>query len=250
MPNYKLKNRSGEKNESEVVFPFVRGTGKKIEFLATGFFIYPNIFVTAKHVFNNETIDWNYPVYPLNFRDGYYYDDRRITHLYKHPTSDICIGQLQHGKHKKTGEKIIDPVLGICIEELVVGSKIATHAYPESTQTPQNGIMDFNHHYYSGEITKHYPAGRDKSLISWPCYETNMLVMAGASGGPVFNLKNRRVTAVNSTGFSFHEEGQNVSYITPISHVLDIKIPDAELFNTKGDFTVKELLTACNCLQN
>jgi V8-like Glu-specific endopeptidase len=248
MPQYKLRNSVGEKNESEVVFPLVQGIGKNLRYIATGFFIYYNIFVTAKHVFDEEDIFGNNPVYPFNFRDGRYYDGRRITHLYKHPTSDICIGQLQHGKHRETGKNIRDQVLKICKEGLVVGSKITTYAYPESSITPLNGTMDFISHFYSGKITKHYPTGRDKSLISWPCYETNMLVKSGASGGPVFNLKTGRVAAVNSTGFDFYEEGQNVSHITPISQVLDIEIPDAELFDTAGKFTVRELLLACNCI--
>ena len=53
---------------------------------------------------------------------------------------------------------------------------------------------------------------------------------SGASGGPVFNQG--RVVAINCRAWDFLDEGDNLSYLTPIGYLLEMEI---DLFMLPAD---------------
>jgi hypothetical protein len=92
--------------------------------------------------------------------------------------------------------------------DIPVGTEIWTVAFP-LTKVPrlENGgfNVDLQSVMYRGRITKHYPEGRDRVMLPGPCYETDMEIKGGSSGGPVFiSGSSGFVFGVNSTGMEPH----------------------------------------------
>lgn len=81
--------------------------------------------------------------------------------------------------------------------------------YPEVPIFP---LITFEGSWSEGTVTNYHEQGF--SLLKNKCFETNMKIESGASGGPV--LINDIVVGVNSTGYDFHEEEVPLSFITPI----------------------------------
>ncbi len=102
-------------------------------------------------------------------------------------------------------------------ESIQPGTKIWTIAYPLATihqSQPDQVHIHAKSDVFTGSITKHYPDRRDRGLLSWPCYETDMEVKAGASGGPVFIAGSGGVVfGVNCTGTEPH----SVSHVTSLA---------------------------------
>ena len=63
-----------------------------------------------------------------------------------------------------------------------------------------------------------------------------MQIKSGASGGPV--LRGVGIIGVNSRGFEFAEQGDDLSWITPISEIFDLEVRDSD----GRTFTVLELM--------
>jgi len=110
------------------------------------------------------------------------------------------------------------------IEDITVGTKIWTVAYPLATiQQPQVGHVHVHAQSdsFTGSITKHYPERKDRGLLSWPCYETDMEIKAGASGGPVFTSGSGGVVfGVNCTGTDPH----SVSHVTSLAPLASLRL--------------------------
>jgi hypothetical protein len=103
------------------------------------------------------------------------------------------------------------------------GTHVMTYAYPryENIRNEGTQILNLMPDYYQGTIVEYLPTGRDRVLLAGPCYRTNIEILHGASGGPVFS-KGGAVFALNSTGW----DGTNDSYISSINGILDLAIDD------------------------
>ncbi len=105
----------------------------------------------------------------------------------------------------------------------VVGTGIWTVAYPLATvnSLEDGGVNVYSKSdMFSGRITKYYPEGRDRGLLSWPCYETDMEVKSGASGDPVcISGSSGVVFAVNCTGTTPHSVS-HVSSLVPLVSIV------------------------------
>jgi len=92
--------------------------------------------------------------------------------------------------------------------DISVGTEIWTVAFPLTIVSRlENGgfNVDLQSDMYRGRITKHYPEGRDRVMLPGPCYETDMEIKGGSSGGPVFiSGSSGFVFGVNSTGMEPH----------------------------------------------
>lgn len=103
------------------------------------------------------------------------------------------------------------------VEPVSIGTRIYTIAYPLATViSKEGGNVDIHAQsdVFEGRITAHYPAGRDRGLLSWPCYETDMEIKGGASGGPVLVSGSKGVVfGVNCTGTEPH----SVSHVTSLA---------------------------------
>lgn len=105
----------------------------------------------------------------------------------------------------------------VYVDDVPVGTKIWTVAYPKTTiDHIKSGSININYisEAYEGTITKHHPEYRDRGLLSWPCYETDMEILGGASGGPVFISGSKgTIFALNCTGTTPH----SFSHVTSIA---------------------------------
>lgn len=99
-------------------------------------------------------------------------------------------------------------------------------------QIKQEGIFPCDK--YMGQIVEYYPDGT--FLLKSPCYQTNMEIKSGASGGPV--LRENKIIGVNSTSFGTSEEEEPISFITPIHFLYDLKLRDSDGVET----SVRELM--------
>lgn len=102
------------------------------------------------------------------------------------------------------------------------GTKIWTVAYPLATiDQPQPGQVNVRakSDFFFGSVTKHYPERRDRGMLSWPCYETDMEIKPGASGGPVFIAGSAGVVfGINCTDTEPHHVSHVTSLAPLVSH--------------------------------
>lgn len=229
---YSFANISGKsENGMEAVFPFL--TGNKTEgfkFLATGSFIHPfGGFVTAAHVLLEKDGSLVDPLIAIHLDIN---GNPMVRHFSKENygidnKSDIAFGLLSHPINIDTSERVQNPFFIMSASKISVNDPIKTCAYPLSKIENIDGeqIGEFKLDWFDGVIKEAHPKGRDKSVLPGACYRTNMHIMSGASGGPVFNKKGLLI-GVNSTGIDLEENdsGEPLSYITPIDEILGLAI--------------------------
>lgn len=94
---------------------------------------------------------------------------------------------------------------------------------------PKNFISDYD----AGEIIEHLPGGTP--MLRNSCYQTNLSVRGGASGGPVIDQKTGHVIGINSTSFNLSEPPE-ISFISDIREIF--KIPIVEELCKLGQLSV------------
>jgi S1-C subfamily serine protease len=90
-----------------------------------------------------------------------------------------------------------------------VGSRIAAFGYPRSSVTmkePSHFVAQTDARTASGTVTKVHEQYRDKSMLKFPCFETNARFDPGMSGGPVLNEQGH-VCGIIGTGLDAPPEG-------------------------------------------
>jgi hypothetical protein len=213
----------------ETVFPIVtyNPKTKRWKCLGTGFFINPvGAFITAKHLFmdreNNNLEPTLMGIHNINNEE---YHVRPVKQLIAHKDSDFMIGML--GKRRIASKDVQPELSKFCVldfEPLKNGDEIYTYAFPntsredfddESTEFAFTGI--FSH----GKIIDFHEDG--SPVVRNRCFQTNMKIESGASGGPVF--KKGFIVGVNSSSFTLSEdEEEPISFITPIDYILDLTV--------------------------
>ena len=212
------------------VFPIIKALyyndGTEIhKLVGTGFFLNSKgLFFSARHVFEgrDSVLDLEdakslavYCVHSVHIKGkpvARYID---LTSLKIRNDTDIAAGYVEMNQFGKGDSSITEEEIRntayfnyATVKDIPIGTEIWTVAYPLAVV---NTLKDGGVHIYSksdmykGKITKHYPVRRDSCLITWPCYETDMEIKGGASGGPVFISGSGGVAfAVNCTGTDPH----------------------------------------------
>lgn len=135
----------------------------------------------------------------------------------------------------------------LTLDEPPIGSRVHTHSFLAPTQDfsgeRNRGISTFEFKgegYISdsqlrfdvgymarvgfGTVKEWFPEGRDKVMLPFPCFQSDMPVYGANSGGPVFDEKGR-VCAINCTSY----EGADMSFHVPLKGALELWAREIEL---------------------
>ena len=124
-------------------------------------------------------------------------------------------------QHNTTGQPLLNKLLRLSTAPPPIGEVVATYAYPKTSilhGIPQQVHLEPT--FFKGRLVESFPNGRDRTLLPGACFRTSLVIHGGASGGPVVG-QNGRAFAVNSTGL----ENDFVSFVSPVSDVLDLSLP-------------------------
>lgn len=88
----------------------------------------------------------------------------------------------------------------------------------------KNNVSIFRCDRFDGKIIEHLP--ESTAWVKDECFQTNMLIKSGASGGPV--LRGNHIIGVNSSSIGIADVEEPISFITPISKVLDLTLKDSD----------------------
>ena len=213
-----------------MIFPIIKalyypdGT-ETHKLIGTGFFLDESgMFLSARHVFQGDgsALDLEdangfalYCAHAVNLERKFVLRHIDVESIKTRNDSDIAAGKVELNQFGRPNEAITKKEMEqtshlnfVSSEDVKEGTKIFTVAHPltkvEHTK-PGHVNINIESQAYEGTVTKHYPEKRDSGLLSWPCYETDMEIKGGASGGPVFISGSSGVVfAVNCTGTDPH----------------------------------------------
>lgn len=223
------------------VFPIIKALyysdGTEIhKLVGTGFFFNSNgLFFSARHVFQGResALDLEgakgfavYCVHSVHISRKMVVRYIDVTSIKTRNDTDIAAGFVEMNQFGKGDDSITEEELRntahfnyATTKEIPIGTRIWTVAYPLATvsRLEDGGVNVYSKSdMFSGKITKYYPERRDRGLLSWPCYETDMEIKSGASGGPVFISGSSGVVfTVNCTGTDPHSVS-HVSSLVPL----------------------------------
>lgn len=223
-----------------MVFPIIKalyyGDGTEVhKMVGTGFFLdSTGLFLTARHVFRDRgsALDLEdatgfavYCVHSVDLSRKMVARHIDVSSIKMHSETDIAAGRVEMNQFGRANESITEDELKrtahvnhMTSTDVGVGTRIWTVAYPLATINYRPGHVDIHAQSdaFEGRITKHYPNGRDQGFLRWPCYETDMEIKMGASGGPVFLSGSSGVVfGVNCTGMDPHTVS-HVSSLVPL----------------------------------
>lgn len=209
-----------------MVFPIIKvlyysNGSEKHKIIGTGFFLdFNGLFISARHVFIGEgsALDLEdangysvYCVHSINLSRRIVARRIDVSSIRFRNDTDIASGYVERNQFGKGDNSITDDELtnnahfnSATATEVPIGTRIWTVAYPLTTITHlENDIVKIylRSDLYTGKITKHYPERRD-NVLNWPCYQTDMEIKSGASGGPVCISKSDGIVfGVNCSSF-------------------------------------------------
>ena len=214
----------------DCIFPILKKTTDgEYRLIGTGFYICAQgVFVTATHVLK-EVLDpvtgtQKEPIGVFHLNAGGGYTIRPILRAWHSPTADVSVGVAAPAIHNTTREPLISQSATLTLRQPAIGEQVVTYAYPDFTRVQNGKVQElyFSPRFYDGHVEEFYPTGRDRVLMPWPCYRTSIHLHGGSSGGPVLD-KFGRVFGVNCRSM---DPQTDVSFITPISHIMNGFVDD------------------------
>jgi hypothetical protein len=209
----------------ELVFPIIQLLGPdKYRMVGTGFFVHPSGgFVTAKHCLYEGNV-YQDNCYAIHSISVYRQEVRKIQYFKPHPVGDIGMGMLRGQLlDAQTQQQILKASLPISLTPPALNDEITTLAYPRM-KINHNNVGTFPCDRYAGKIVEHLQTRSGK--LTSETYVTTMQIKSGASGGPV--LRGNHIIGVNSTSFKTFPHEAPISFITPISLILDLELEDSQ----------------------
>ena len=94
--------------------------------------------------------------------------------------------------------------------------------YSKTKKLTDNNLHTFTFRgtWAEGNVNDYHIQGF--SMLKNKCYQTDMRIDSGCSGGPVF--KQGYVVGINSTSFEISHEDNPISFITPVEYLLDLQL--------------------------
>lgn len=204
--------------------------------MGTGYFINPvGAFITAKHLLFIEGKQTEKTLYAIQNIDDKEYHVRPVKQIVPHENADIMIGLLGPRRIETENHPAVpNKYFALDLEPLNTSDKISTFAFPKTEKMElENGETEFTFtgKYSEGEIIDFHQNGT--SRVRNRCYQTNMRIESGASGGPV--LKNGYIVGVNSSSFELPIDDEPISFITPVDYILDLEVKEnSKLISVKS----------------
>lgn len=240
--SYSAVAESGHTVSAEdAVMPIVikSSSGKELSAIGTGFFVGPNLIITAGHIFGRENPARLACLQIMDVRGEYYF--RPFRQVVRHPVSDIAICELHPLYSVKHNVELLNYVLPIGGPIPRLGAKLTTYAFPDVSVERIKGMlcMGIFGHHYDGVVKEVFPLRRDTVMMNFPCMQTSLHLHGGASGGPVINMETGVVVGVNTTSFS---GASNESYVALIHPILDFPIYKTNYVgNVSSGITLRQL---------
>jgi hypothetical protein len=211
---------------SFLVFPIFVSDGEDPAFLGTGFFCWTEgVIITAKHVarYVFDSPDKSSLAMAAVHRFENKYAFRNFRRLFNND-SDVCVVFLDQPTHVVTGQMLPNHALVIDRGLPAIGEKIFSYSYPQTTVIADTKKIHIRPNFYEGKVVQVFPRGRDRTMLVGPCFQTDMHIHGGASGGPVFN-ENGHVIGVNSTSFS---SDTSISFVSSIECCMPLMLDGIE----------------------
>lgn len=212
-----------------------------IAYIGTGFFISLDVLVTAAHVITDQEKKQPEGLFILQYVHPNKMFRRPINKATVHTRHDVAVCTVVSGNDPATGARLRNKNLIVMTAQPNCSEDIGTWAFPNVTKriVENKGELIVQPKVYVGRIVGEHPEGRDRVMLPGRCYETDLAIEGGTSGGPVFDCSGR-VFAVNSTGI----DGTNIGYV---SHIQSIGGLPIALFKTPDgvvhdNITIDELI--------
>jgi len=212
-----------ELSAADAVLPIILKSEneKELSVIGTGFFVGPDIILTARHIFEGENPRRMACLQMQSASDQYIF--RQFRQVIPHEKSDIVLCELHPMKNGRHNLNLLNHVFLIGGAVPSPESALTTYAYPDvSTRRYKDVLhMSIAPHHYDGKVLDVFPVQRDSVMLNFPCMRTSIHLHGGASGGPVINLATGAVVGVNTSSFS---GAKNESYVALINPIVDMPI--------------------------
>jgi hypothetical protein len=210
-----------EINASDAIIPIVLKSQneKQLSVIGTGFFVGPDIILTARHIFEGEDLQRIACLQVLSKSGEYIF--RPFRQVIPHRKTDIVLCQLHPMRNGRHGIDLLNHALIIGGPVPSLATELTTYAYPDVSARRYKDVLHMliAPHHYDGKVLDVFPIQRDSVMLNFPCMRTSIHLHGGASGGPVVDIATGTVVGVNTSSFSGATDESYVALISSMRAV-------------------------------
>jgi hypothetical protein len=202
----------------------------------SGVLIHPGIALTAKHVFEDfsdrlegetawhESPNSAFGVQAIQLRtDGppITWDVWSASFI-----APLDVAVVQMAPRTTIASDFLHVSAGLATRLPSVGDRVQAFGFPRASVAFDSALgwrHDAQPQGAVGRITQVYPERRDSAGMPFPCFEMDVQVLGGMSGGPVFH-ENGRVCGILRSSFDLLEDTGDVSYASLLEPALQLRI--------------------------
>lgn len=219
-------------NSRLAIVPILQRYQKGYRLIGTGsYFICPNIFITAAHLFDGNDINENDTFYILSERFLDY--PFEIIEVHRHEILDLAFLILE-----PEGEKFFNGINPLAVMNLppLKHEIVGVFGFSHSIVVPDDTIEENEVVYQNMRIRSKWEVGgvlevhcSGRGMVKGQCFETSILAEGRDSGAPMFN-SNGFLVGLLSASFDF-ESGLPNSVCSSILELADIPINGTPIKN-------------------